>query len=87
MNDPWKGMGGDLHSFGRRGSVVTPGASDLPSFSKGLVVLAPGDATVIPADNPDDGALTFTGLTVGQVIPYIVRRVTAASATLATIDG
>lgn len=80
-------MGGDLNSFGRRGKVVAPGANDLPSFAKGLVVLAAGDATIIPADNADSDTLSFTGLTVGQVIPYIVRRVTIATATLATIDG
>ena len=87
MSDPWKGMGGDLNSFGRRGTVVAPGPNDLSSVAKGLVVLAAGDVTIIPADNADGNTLSFTGLAAGAVIPYIVRRVTAATATLATIDG
>lgn len=86
MTDPWKGMGGDQHSFGRRGTVITPGAADLDVASR-LVVLAAGDATIVPVDNGNTATLTFTGLTVGQVLPYIVRRVTAATATLATLDG
>ncbi|WP_316214307.1 hypothetical protein [Bradyrhizobium sp. SZCCHNR2032] len=87
MADPYKNAGGDLQSFGRRGTVVTPGSSDLPNIAKGLVVLAAGDATIIPVDNVDSGTLSFTGLSAGAVIPYQVRRVTAATATLATIEG
>jgi len=87
MADPYKNAGGDLQSFGRRGKVITPGASDLTDVAKGIVVLAAGDATVIPVDNADAGTLTFTGLSAGQIIPFQVRRVTAATATLATIEG
>jgi hypothetical protein len=87
MADPYKNAGGDLQSFGRRGAVITPGASDLANVAKGLVVLVAGDATIIPVDNPDSGTLPFTGLAVGTIIPYQVRRVTAATATLATIEG
>lgn len=87
MADPYKNAGGDLQSFGRKGSVITPGATDLANVVKGLVVLAAGDATIIPVDNPDSGTLTFTGLPVGAIIPYQVRRVTAATATLASIEG
>lgn len=87
MADPFKNFGADLQSFGRRGSVVTPGSSDLPDVAKGLVVLAAGDATIVPVDNANAATLTFTGLSAGAIIPYQVRRVTAATATLATIDG
>ena len=87
MADPYKNAGGDLQSFGRRGSVITPGASDLANVAKGIVVLSTGDVTIIPVDNADSGTLTFTGLAAGTVIPYQVRRVTAATATLATIEG
>ena len=87
MADPYKNMGADLQSFGRRGRVVTPGSTDLTDVAKGLIVLSAGDATIIPVDNSDSGTLAFTGLSVGQIIPYQVRRVTAATATLATIEG
>jgi hypothetical protein len=87
MSDPYKNVGGDLSSFGRRGLPVTPGATDLPNTVKGLVVLAAGNATIIPVDNLDTDTLTFTGLPVGAIIPYQVRRITAATATLATIEG
>lgn len=87
MADPYKNAGGDLQSLGRRGSVITPGASDLANVAKGLVVLVSGDATIIPVDNADAGTLSFTGLSAGTIIPYQVRRVTAATATLATIEG
>jgi hypothetical protein len=87
MADPYKSASGDLQAFGRRGKVITPGASDLADIAKGLVVLVAGDATIIPVDNADTGTLSFTGLSAGQVIPYQVRRVTAATATLATIEG
>lgn len=85
--DPFKNTSGDLQAFGRRGLTITPGANDLTTVAKGLVVLASGNATIIPVDNADVDTLTFTGLSVGQVIPYQVRRVTAATATLASIDG
>lgn len=87
MSDPYKNAGSDLQSFGRRGSVIVPGATDLPNVAKGLVCIAAGDATIIPVDNPDTGTIPFTGMSVGTVIPYVVRRVTAATATLATIEG
>lgn len=86
MIDPWKNASGDAQSFGRRGYVVTPGASDLATVSKGLFVIADGDVTFIPADNADDETLTVS-VVAGAVVPYLVRRVTAATATVATIEG
>ncbi|MFO1126368.1 MAG: hypothetical protein U1E25_14565 [Methylocystis sp.] len=86
MADPYKNSGGDLQSPGRRGFSITPGSSDLATVAKSLAVLAAGNATIIPVGNADSETLTFTGLIAGQVIPYQVRRVTAATATLATIE-
>ncbi len=85
MIDPWKGFGGDQHGFSRQGATIAPAADDLPTASR-IVVLAAGDATIIPVDNDDAGTLTFTGLAAGQILPFIVRRVTAATATLAMMD-
>ncbi len=87
MADPYKNAGGDLQAPGRRGAVITPGASDLANIAKSLIVLAAGNATIIPVDNADADTLAFVGLTPGTIIPYQVRRVTAATATLATIEG
>lgn len=85
--DPYRQFSSTPQTFGRAGAVVTPSASDLTKVAKGLVVLAAGDATVVPVDNADGTTLSFVGLSAGAIIPYQVRRVTAATATLATIDG
>lgn len=87
MADPWKNMGGDLISCGRKTAAVTPGPSDLPVFAKALIVAADGDVTIIAADNSDSETVTFTGLTSGMVIPLVVRRVTAATATVIAVIG
>ncbi|UQD96139.1 spike base protein, RCAP_Rcc01079 family [Bradyrhizobium japonicum] len=86
ISDPYKNSA-DLQTMGRRGTVVVPGPNDFVAVApKGLVVLSAGDATVIPVENSDTGTLSFVGLTAGQLIPFMVRRVTAATAVLATID-
>lgn len=87
MADPWKGMGGDLLSNGRKLAAITPGSSDLPTVAKSLIVLAAGNATIIPADNGDLETFSFTGLTAGHEIKIVTRRVTAATATLAAVIG
>lgn len=87
MADPWKNMGGDLMSCGRKTAAVTPGSSDLPVYAKALIVLADGNVTVVPADNDVADTVTFTGLIAGTVIPLVVRRVTAATATVIAVIG
>lgn len=49
-------------------------------------MLAAGDITIVPANNQSAVTISFTGLPAGYVIPYVVRRVTAASAAWATIE-
>ena len=66
--------------------VITPGAEDISPRPRRVVVLATGNATIIPEGNANATTITFTGLPVGYILPYYVRRVTAATATLATID-
>lgn len=73
-------------SPGRSARVITPGAADISPRPRRVVVLAAGDATIVPEGNADGDEIPFTGLPVGYVIPYFVRRVTAATATLATVD-
>jgi hypothetical protein len=53
MADPYKHVGGDARSFGRRGSVITPGSSDLPDVVKGVFVLATGNVTFVPVADVD----------------------------------
>lgn len=87
MADPWKNMGGDLSSFGRRTAAVTPGANDLPTVAKAIVLLTDGDVTVVPVDNGDSETVSFTGLAAGTILPLIVRRVTASTATVVAVIG
>ncbi|MGV2188774.1 spike base protein, RCAP_Rcc01079 family [Agrobacterium vitis] len=83
----YKNAGGGLQDQGRKTLAVVPGNADLSSTAKGLLVLAAGDVTVVPIDNADAETVAFTGLTAGQFIPLVVRRVTAATATVVAVIG
>jgi hypothetical protein len=72
--------------FGKVGAVITPSASDLTDIPKGVVLLTAGNVTVVPVANDNADALAFVGLPAGYIIPFRVRRVTAATATVATIE-
>ena len=72
-------------SPGTKGAVIAPAASDLDPIPKGVVLLTAGDVTIVPALNEIAGTLAFVGLPAGYVIPFRVRRVTAATATVASI--
>lgn len=74
-------------SFGKRGALITPSATDLEPIPKAVVCLSAGNVTIVPAGNANATELTFTGVPAGYVIPYRVRRVTAATATVATVQG
>lgn len=86
MANPYDGIIPDEATFGRKGRVITPAATDLDPIAKSLVLLTAGDVTIVPADNADAATLAFVGLAAGAVIPFQVRRVTAATATVATIE-
>lgn len=72
-------------AFGNRSRAVTPGSSDLnvPCY---VVCLTTGNITVVPEKNADDATVAFEGVAAGYVVPFKVRRVTAATATVATIE-
>lgn len=72
--------------FGRKARIVTPSATDLDPIAKAVVCLTSGDITIVPPGNANGVTITFTGVPVGFIPPYRVRRVTAATATVATID-
>ncbi len=73
-------------SFGQQGVVITPGATDLTDgVCKGLFVAAAGNVTFVPVGNDNADTITVTAAPVGLVIPFRVRRVTAATATVVAI--
>lgn len=74
-------------TFGAIGRLVTPGTTDLPDGVKAVVCLGAGDITIVPADNDNAVTITFTGVPAGYVPPYVVRRVTAATMAVATVEG
>lgn len=73
-------------SLGRKGRVITPGATDIDPIAKSVTALTDGDVTVVPVDNADVDTLAFVGVSPGWICPYQVRRVTAATAVVATIE-
>jgi hypothetical protein len=90
MSDLWKGIGADLHSPARKLAAVTPSdTADLADVAKSLLVLAAGNVVVIPVDNQDTEAFTFTSVAAGTVIKVIARRVkaTGTTATVAAMVG
>ena len=72
---------------GPKGRIITPGATDLDPVAKSIVTLTAGNVTVVPVGNANGVTLAFVDVPAGWVCPYRVRRVTAATATIATIDG
>ncbi|PJN96679.1 hypothetical protein CNY89_01090 [Amaricoccus sp. HAR-UPW-R2A-40] len=77
------------NSFGRHGVAITPSdAADIPGGAvKAVVTTSAGDLSIIPADSAT--AIAFTGVGVGFIPPYVVRRVTATgtTATVATVEA
>jgi len=71
--------------FGRFSAIITPGATDIDPLPKSVVLLTTGDITVIPDGNDNAVTLAFVGLPAGYVVPFRVRRVTAATAVVASI--
>jgi len=72
---------------GTIGQIITPGATDLNPTAKSIVTLTSGNVTLVPVGNAPSDTLAFVDLPSGWVCPYRVRRVTAATATVATIEG
>ena len=73
-------------AFGLSGAVITPGASDLTGDPKAIVCTSAGNVTIVPFNNDDATTISFVGCAVGYSPPYIVRRVTAATGTWATVS-
>lgn len=86
MADRYKSFAGTPSSYGTKGRVITPGADDIDPPAKAVVLLTSGNVTVVPMDNEDAAALAFVGVPAGFSPPFRVRRVTAATATVATVE-
>ena len=85
MSDRFANFTPTPDSFGTVGAVITPGASDLSPFAKAVVCLTAGNITIVPVGNADAATLAFVGVPAGFIPPYRVRRVTAATATVASV--
>lgn len=86
MADPYDTFTPTPSSFGQKARIVTPGATDLDPVAKAVVCLTAGNITIVPADNDTAVTLAFVDVPAGFSPPYRVRRVTAATATVATVD-
>lgn len=84
--DPYAAYMRTPGSFGRQGRVVTPGANDLDPVPKAVTCLSAGNLTVVPFGNADADTLSYVGVQAGFTPPFIVRRVTAATAIVATVE-
>lgn len=72
-----------------KGKAITPNdTTDLTAYAAGIVVTAAGNLKVLPSQNADADTITFTGVTVGFVPPFQVRRVfaTGTTASVASLD-
>ncbi len=84
--DPYANFAGTQDSFGRIGRIVTPGNTDLSPIAKAVVMGAAGSITIIPSGNANSVALAFTDVPAGWSPPFRVRRVTAATAPVYTVE-
>jgi hypothetical protein len=74
-------------TLGTRMRVAVPGAQDLEPIAKTVTHLTGGDITIVPLGNPDDEPISFTGVAAGWIAPCVVRRITAATGSVATVEG
>lgn len=84
--DPFSSTSKSADSFGTKGRIVTPGTDDLDPIAKAVICLTAGDITIVPVGNDNADTLAFEGVPAGFIPPYRVRRVTAATADVATVD-
>lgn len=73
-----------------KGKTVTPSDTvDLAAYAAGVVVVTAGNLKVLPSQNADADAVTFTNAPVGFIPPFQVRRVfaTGTTAAVASLDN
>ena len=74
-------------TFGTVQKVITPSNNDLNPIPKALMLLTSGDVTYVPVGNAVATTITAKDLPAGYIIPVRVKRVTSATATIATIEN
>lgn len=86
--DPWSNVSAARDTLGDDAVAVTPSNTvDFTSYPKALMAITAGNIVVLPLKALDDGAhtITFTGVDVGFVPPFRVRRVLATGTTASVI--
>jgi hypothetical protein len=80
MPDPWPNLRPGISDVGKKMVAITPSGTD---FSAASVIYASvgGSVTYVPEQNANAETVTET-VAQGWVSPVIVRRVTAATATV-----
>lgn len=83
----WNQSAASAMSFGRKGRVVTPAATDIDPLPKAVIMTTSGNITIVPDGNANSDTITFTGVPAGFIPPFVPRRVTACTGTCVTIDA
>ncbi len=83
--DPYEAYAKGPSSFGTVGAVITPGPTDLDPIPKAVICLSAGNITIVPMGNDDAETLAFVDVPAGFTPPFRVRRVTAATAAVASV--
>jgi hypothetical protein len=84
--DPYAYFAKTPASFGTKSRPITPGSTDIDPIPKGVSCLTAGNITVVPMGNDDAVTVAYVDVPAGFVPPFRVRRVTAATATVYTIE-
>ena len=87
MADSYDGFAKTPSSFGTQSRLIAPGATDITPIPKAVVCGTAGDITVVPSGNDPSVTVNFTDIPAGFIPPFRVRRVTAATATVYTVEG
>lgn len=92
MSDPYATETPTSASLGSKGAVIVPSDdTDLDPVAKAVTVLSiegGADLVILPKGNADGEWLTYSGVSVGFVPPYAVRRVgEGTTCTVASVDG
>jgi hypothetical protein len=78
--DPFPNLRPGISDIGKRMVAISPGSTDFANASV-IYAAAGGDVTYIPEQNADAATVTET-VAQGWLSPVLVRRVTAATATV-----
>jgi hypothetical protein len=84
---PFENFSPSPGSLGTRMRVIVPSNTDLDPTPKTVTHLTGGNITIVPYDNANADPIPYTGVPAGWIAPCVVRRVTAATGTVATVEG